>query len=99
MADAIVNNAARQGQQLTHEAALKAARDHYDAKHKSILKVAGANANPFGSNNMPQSRYAGCEVDYFEMTDKDFKKNVMDKKDADLKKRQRDRLAYYGAGR
>jgi hypothetical protein len=98
MANQIVNMGLQKGQPVTYEDALKQARDVYDQKHKSILKISGANASMGGYSGMPQSRYAGCEEDYFAMSDKDFKK-VMDKKDGELKKRQRERLAYYGEGR
>ena len=100
MTNQLVQNGAARGQAVTYETALKNATEHYKSKTKNMLKIAGANGSPYGgAPNMPQSRYAGSEVDYFAMTDDEFKKQVMDPRDNQRKARARDSVAFYGSGR
>ena len=98
MANGIVHQNAQQGKQVDFETALKAATSEYSEKQKRMLKLAGADVHPGGTNFNRDSRYAGSETDYFAMSDKEFAE-VMKQKDGERKKRQRDGLAYYGAGR
>lgn len=98
LTDNIVRTAQLQGQQVTHEQALKQARDYYDDKYKRLTSIGGASASPGGYGAMPESRYHGSETDYFAMTDADFKK-VMDQKENERRSRNRSALSHYGYGR
>lgn len=99
MANAIVHRASTTGQPVNWESALKAASDHYNDKHKRLLKISGANASPGGYSGMPNSRYAGCETDYFAMSDQEFFEKEMKPRDDARKRRNREGLSHYGYGR
>lgn len=95
----IIAQAQAQGQNITWEAALDASTKHYDEKHKRLMKISGANASPGGNSAFPQSRYAGCEKDFFAMTDKEFMEQEMKPRDDARKKRNREALGHFGYGR
>lgn len=92
-ANHMVNQGISQGQNVTYESALKQVRDHYDAKQKQMLAIAGANVSPTGQNGYP-NRYAGVEKDLFALTDKEFKEQEMRPRDATRRLRQRQQSGF-----